>query len=244
MTKIKITKRTVEALKVAAKDYIAFDTDLPGFGVRVMPSGKRFFLVQYRCHGRTRRVMIGQFGIVTAELARREATIKLGSVRGADGDPAALRDADRQSTTMKELGERFLNQYVPVRCKPSTQAEYRRSVELFLDPFFSKQRVRSVTTTDVAELHGSLAHIPYQANRTGRSVENDESCRDLGDAGQAQQSLRGYRTLSRTQTREVLVSEGTATSWTGVDSCGGKRDGNQICRCCFPHPAPDGAPFV
>jgi len=109
--------------------------------------------------------MIGQFGIVTAELARREATIKLGSVRGADGDPAALRDANRQSTTMKELGQRFLDQYVPVRCKPSTQAEYRRCVELFLDPFFAKQRVRSVTTADVAELHGSLSHISYQANR-------------------------------------------------------------------------------
>jgi hypothetical protein len=85
-----------------------------------MPSGRRFFLVQYRRHGRTRRVMLGQFGIVTAELARREATIKLGSVRGANGDPAALRDAERQSTKMEELGERFLNQYVPVRCKPTT----------------------------------------------------------------------------------------------------------------------------
>lgn len=165
MARIKITKRTVEGLKVKAKDYIAFDTDLPGFGVRVMPSGKRFFLVQYRRRGRTRRVMIGQFGIVTAELARREATIKLGSVRGADGDPAALRDAERQSTTMKELGERFLSQYVSARCKPSTQAEYRRCVELFLNPFFAKQRVRSVTTADVAELHGSHSHIPYQANR-------------------------------------------------------------------------------
>ena len=166
MAKIKITKRTVEALKVTGKDYIAFDSDLPGFGVRVMPSGKRFFLVQYRRHGRTRRVMIGQFGIVTAELARREAIAKLGSVRGADGDPAAMRDADRQSSTMKELGERFLGQYVPVRCKSSTQAEYRRCVELFLDPFFAKQRARSVTTADVAELHCSLSHIPYQANRT------------------------------------------------------------------------------
>lgn len=166
MAKIKITKRSVDALMVKSKDYIAFDTDLPGFGVRVMPSGKRFFLVQYRRHGRTRRVMIGQFGVVTAELARREATIKLSSVRGANGDPAALRDAERQSTTMKELGERFLTQYVPARCKPSTQAEYRRSVELFLDPFFAKQHVRSVTTADVAELHGSLSHIPYQANRT------------------------------------------------------------------------------
>jgi hypothetical protein len=50
---------------------------------------------------------------------------------------------------MKELGARFLNEHVPVRCKPSTQAEYRHSVELFLDPFFAKQRVRSVTTADV-----------------------------------------------------------------------------------------------
>ena len=113
MAKIKITKRSVEALKVTSKDYIAFDTDLPGFGVRVMPSGKRFFLVQYRRHGRTRRLMIGQFEIVTAELARREATIKLGSVRGADGDPAALRDANRQSTTMKELGSASLRNMSP-----------------------------------------------------------------------------------------------------------------------------------
>ena len=55
MAKIKITKRSVEALKVTSKDYIAFDTYLPGFGVRIMPSGKRFFLVQYRRHGRTRQ---------------------------------------------------------------------------------------------------------------------------------------------------------------------------------------------
>jgi integrase len=166
MAKIKITKRTVEALRVAAKDYIAFDTDLPGFGVRVMPSGKRFFLVQYRRHGRTRRVMIGQFGIVTAELARREATIKLGSVRGGEGDPAAARDAERQSTTMKDLGRRFLDQHASVRCKPSTQAEYRRCVELFIQPFFAKQHARSVTTAEVSDLHWSLSHIPYQANRT------------------------------------------------------------------------------
>src|SRR5260370_21975216 len=131
MSNAKLTKRTVEALAVLAKDYITFDTELAGFGVRVMPSGKRFFLVQYRRRGRARRVMIGQFGIVTAEQARREATRMLGDVRGADGDPAAHRDAERQAPTMKQLGERFLKQHVATRCKPSTQAEYKRSVGLF-----------------------------------------------------------------------------------------------------------------
>ena len=166
MPKAKLTKRTVETLAVLAKDYITFDTELAGFGIRVMPSGKRFFLVQYRRHGRTRRVMIGQFGIITAEQARREATRMLGDVRGAAGDPAAQRDLERQATTMKQLGERFLKQHVAIRCKSSTQGEYKRSVELFLDQFFANQRVRSVTPADVAELHSSLSHIPYQANRT------------------------------------------------------------------------------
>jgi len=32
MAKIKLTKRTVEALRVATNGYIAFDTDLPGCG--------------------------------------------------------------------------------------------------------------------------------------------------------------------------------------------------------------------
>ena len=41
MAKIKITKRTGEALKVAAKDDIALDTDLTGFGGRGMPSARR-----------------------------------------------------------------------------------------------------------------------------------------------------------------------------------------------------------
>jgi hypothetical protein len=164
--KLKLTKRTVESFKANEKDYITFDAELPGFGVRIMPSGKRFFLIQYRSHGRTRRVMIGQFGPVTAENARREATRLLGQVRGAGGDPAALRDAERLAVTVKELGQRFLKQHVATRCKPSTQAEYRRSVELFIDPFFGNQRVRSVQPVDIAELHGSMARIPYQANRT------------------------------------------------------------------------------
>jgi Arm DNA-binding domain/Phage integrase, N-terminal SAM-like domain len=162
----KLTKRSVEGLGVRATNYIAFDHELPGFGVRVMPSGKRFFLVQYRLHGRTRRVMLGQFGPLTAEVARRRALMLLAEARSGGSDPAAERDALRQSLTVEQLAARFLKEHVAVRCKPTTQSEYRRSVELFIDPFFGKQRIRSVTTADVAELHGSLSHIPYQANRT------------------------------------------------------------------------------
>ena len=37
----KLTKRAVDALNPQAKAYVAYDSELPGFGVRVMPSGHK-----------------------------------------------------------------------------------------------------------------------------------------------------------------------------------------------------------
>ena len=37
----KLTKRTVEGLAVETKDYLVWDRDLRGFGLRVYPSGKK-----------------------------------------------------------------------------------------------------------------------------------------------------------------------------------------------------------
>jgi integrase len=67
---------------------------------------------------------------------------------------------------MKALGERFLKQHVAIHCKPSTQAEYKRSAELFINPKIGARKVTDIERRDVAELHQSLSHIPYQANRT------------------------------------------------------------------------------
>ncbi|GMO93007.1 hypothetical protein TM239_01330 [Bradyrhizobium sp. TM239] len=66
---------------------------------------------------------------------------------------------------MKELGERFLTQYVPTRCKPSTQAEYQRSVELILDPFFAKAARSLCDDGRRRRIARSFSRIPYQANR-------------------------------------------------------------------------------
>jgi hypothetical protein len=69
----KITKRLVEAAEVREKDYIICDDELRGFAVRVLPSGKRYYVVQYRIGTRYRRMSLGQHGVLTAETARRTA---------------------------------------------------------------------------------------------------------------------------------------------------------------------------
>jgi integrase len=161
----KLTKRVVDAALTREADSFIWDDELRGFGLRVYPSGKKVYVAQCRANGRLRRINIGVHGPMTAEVARKKAIELIAKAKNG-GDPAAERDAERKATTVKELGERFLSQYVPNHCKLSTQAEYKRSVELFINPSFGSRRVRSLTTADIAELHGSMAHIPYQANRT------------------------------------------------------------------------------
>jgi hypothetical protein len=61
----KLTKRVVEGLSPEAKDLFMWDDQLPGFGVRVLPSGIRSYVLQYRnAHGRSRRFTIGRHGPV------------------------------------------------------------------------------------------------------------------------------------------------------------------------------------
>ena len=103
---VKLTKRAVEAAEAKTKDYILWDRELPGFGLRVFPSGKRSYIVQYRQSGRSRRMAIGLHGVWTAELARREAKAQLGRVAAGD-DPAEERLEDHQAMTMKQLCERY-----------------------------------------------------------------------------------------------------------------------------------------
>ena len=162
---IKITKRMVDQLKADGADTFHWDADLPGFGVRVRGSGRKYYVVQYRADGRVRRITLGRHGAVPTETARRRAMAAISEAKGG-GDPAAARDERRKAVTMKQLGKQFLEEYVPNHCKPSTAYEYGRSVKFFIDPRIGRRKVRDIKRSDIAELHHELRETPYQANRT------------------------------------------------------------------------------
>ncbi len=98
----KLTKRIVDAAQHREKDYVIWDDDLPGFGLRVFVSGKRSYLIQYRSAGRSRRYTIGLHGVWTPENARQEAKVQLGRVAAGD-NPAEERQLDHKAVTVKEL---------------------------------------------------------------------------------------------------------------------------------------------
>jgi Arm domain-containing DNA-binding protein len=100
----KLTKRVVDAAEPRGEDYVIWDDELPGFGLRVFKSGKRSYLIQYRSAGRSRRYSIGVHGVWTAELARKEAKIQLGRIA-----QATTRPRSGNSTTGRSRSKSFAN---------------------------------------------------------------------------------------------------------------------------------------
>ncbi len=160
----KITKRAVEAAAPRDKEYYIWDEDIPGLGLRVLPSGRRQYIVQYRAGRRSRRISLGPSTVLTTEQARSRALAILADARGGK-DPAADREAYRNALLLKDLVERFDQQHISLRLKPRTAAAYRRSLAKFIVPKLGKLLVTEITRADVTKFHHDLRHIPYEANR-------------------------------------------------------------------------------
>ena len=160
----KLTKRTIEALEPAERDYFVWDTELSGLGIRVFPTGRKQFVLQYR-YGRTsRRMSLGRFGAITPDQARGLALQGLAKLR-SDIDPQLERRERRTALTVRELATRFDDEHIAVHLKASTAKEYRRNLKLFINPAIGHLRITDVIRADIAKYHHDWRHRPYQANR-------------------------------------------------------------------------------
>ena len=146
----KLTKRTVDAAEVRSSDYFVWDDELPGFGLRVLPSGRKGYVVQYRAGRRSRRISLGPSTVLACEQARNQAMTIIAAARNGE-DPAAKRDTDREAITVTELADRFDKEHIALRVKASTGKEYRRNLKRFILPALGRLRVNEVTRADVGE---------------------------------------------------------------------------------------------
>ncbi len=160
----KLTKRIIDTAEPRAREYFIWDSDIPGLGLRILPSGRKSYVVQYRAGRRSRRMTLGPSTVLTCTQARNRAIEIIAAARNGE-DPAAARDAQRTAVTVRELAERFDAEHITIRLKPSTAREYRRNLRRFILPALGRLLVTEVTRADVAKFHHDLRHIPYQANR-------------------------------------------------------------------------------
>ncbi|MDE0385044.1 MAG: Arm DNA-binding domain-containing protein [Defluviicoccus sp.] len=76
-----LSNRVVDRLPVREREAFYWDRDLPGFGVRVYPSGTKVYLVQGNGPGGARRVTVGRHGTFSADAARRRGAELLVRIR-------------------------------------------------------------------------------------------------------------------------------------------------------------------
>lgn len=201
---MKITKRVVEATEASAKDVWVWDSPMPGFGLRVKPSGVKSYLVQYRdADGRTRRVTVGRHGVTTAEQARAQAQQLLAAV--ARGENPAERKASRaDEPTVYHLAARYLVEHAPKK-KPRSVADDRQKLDTYILPDLGARKVASITREDVASLHHKLREKPFQANRTIALLSKMMSLAELWDMRPPSSNpCRGMQKYAETKRKRYL----------------------------------------
>jgi integrase len=141
--------------------FVLWDSELPGFGVRVYPTGRKAYVLSYRFRGRKRLMAIGPTTVLTLPEARERARKKL--VEALDGrDPLTAREQDRAAPTMGELAARYVEH--SKQHKRSWREDERR-IRAHLGVWRTHQ-VAAVTRHDVETLHARIgATAPYEANR-------------------------------------------------------------------------------
>lgn len=161
----RLTKRDIDQTSPPDKEVVLWDSSLPGFGVRIKPSGVKSFVIQYRNrHGRSRRVTLGRYGVMTLEEARTEARQQLSAVsRGSD--PRQDRDEGRSAMTVADLADRYMSDHCEGRCKESTIKAHQWLLDRFIIPAVGRRSIHELRHSDVDTLHQSLKETRYNANR-------------------------------------------------------------------------------
>jgi len=170
----RLTERAVTRAKPRTAKYEIACSVIPGFFVRVLPSGRKAYYVRHRdCTGKDRRLRLGLTSELSFAAATQLALERVHHMDRANAGPTPSRPAPKERAKTQSLcphlGDfalRFLDDYVDVRLRPTTQEKYRRSIEKSLLPIFGDRRLDDLNFSEVARYHASLRSTPAHANHT------------------------------------------------------------------------------
>jgi len=166
----RITKRVVDSLEIKPNEYALWDAQLPGFGIRVRPSGAMSYMVSYRVgSGRAApktRLTIGAVGKITPEQARTLAQGILGAV-------ACGRDPARERRKAKAVADNRLrsiadNYLAREGGQLRTVVVRRATLERLVYPALGDRQIDEIKRSEINRLLDTIedGHGPRMASLT------------------------------------------------------------------------------
>ena len=164
MSAFDLTPRLARESASSGRDTIVFDKALPGFGLRIHPSGRKVWIVQARIEGRTRRLRIARHGEMDLAQARRRARDLLASIR-AGSNPADDLQRERKTPTFRAFAAEYLRRSGP-HWKPSGRRTARIYLKARILPAFGRMPLDAIGPEDVAAWFDAASRDrPGAANR-------------------------------------------------------------------------------
>lgn len=143
-----LTNAGVAALKPRAARYAHPDPQLPGFYVRVQPSGaKSYVAVTHDPFGKQVWATLGPVELMTVDEAREKARDAIKRIRA--GQPAF--ETPIKAETFGEISEQWLQRHVVARGLRS-EREIRRILTMYVRPHWKDRPFRDIKRADIAAL--------------------------------------------------------------------------------------------
>ncbi len=212
----KISKRTVDAASPdPARRYFLWDTELKGFGLLVLPTGIKSYVLQYRTQdGTSRRATIGKHGKLTPNEARTKAdAMRRAVVEGRD--PLAEKRERRHAATVADVLDAYLASEAFAAKADSTRATDRGRILRHLKPLLGRVKADKLTPDQIKRASAAI--------RDGKTAVTEKTgfrgqARVRGGEGAARKSVRLLRTvLSWAMAEKMVQSNPAAGIKTGAD---------------------------
>jgi len=160
---VKLTRKFIDAQSFNGKaQHIIWDDAVPGFGVRIYPTGKKSYVLSYRHHNRKSIMVVGSYSVLTVDAARNKAKAYLVDLNNGI-NPLHEKKKERQGKLIKDLCKAYIERHA---VNKKSSADDISRIERFIVPEWGNLLVTSIKRADVAALHTKLGkHGHYQANR-------------------------------------------------------------------------------
>ncbi len=164
--KQKLTPKTIEHLATQDRRKEVWDVVLPGFGVRVYPTGRKTFFVMARVDGRQKRVTIGNYPAVALKDARDQARAIMRDVQLGTFEETVAESAPTFAETVPK--------FIELHAKPRNR-DWRGTERILTSKFkpIEGKPLDQIKRSDVVRILDDIIGdgTPYRANRSLAAIK-------------------------------------------------------------------------